>query len=327
MMQFIIADDEKKDIGFVDKNTAIDIDIGSTDDFTLSVSLSLYNAEKYKSGNYLYCIGTEYGGILADPEISTGDHTVTFTGDTFRGMLKKKVIEPSPNQPYRIVSGELNAILNTIINEHFDGIFRVSGISTGVTVSNYQFYRYCTLYDGIVAMLASVGYKLKIESKYDDNDLVIELSATPVVDYSDDVEFSQDSNIRFKIKQYTNKYNYLLAIGKGELTEREVIYLRWNNGKPVEVKSIPKGDGVKVYLFDNSGAEELLTESISKFKEINTSDTYSMTIRDDVEIDIGDIVGGRDYVTGIVIAQPVTKKIIKIGNNSQSISYEIGGND
>lgn len=326
-MQFVIADENKDDIAFVDRTAALDFDVGSTDDFTLSVSLSLFDSEKYKSGNYIYCIGTEYGGILADPEISTRDKTVTFTGDTFRGMLKKKVIEPSPNQPYRIVSGELNTILNTLINEHFDGIFKVSSISTGISVSNYQFYRYCTLYDGIVAMLASVGYKLKIESKYNDNDLVIELSATSIVDYSDDVEFSQDSNIRFKIKQYTNKYNYLLAIGKGELTEREVIYLHWNNGEPVAVSSIPKGDGVKVYLYDNSGAEELLTESISKFKEINTSDTYSMTIRDDVEIDIGDIVGGRDYITGIVIAQPVTKKIIKIANNQQSISYEIGGNE
>lgn len=326
-MQFIIADEQKKDIGFVDKNTAIDIDIGSTDDFTLSVSLSLYQAEKYKPGNYVYCIGTEYGGILDDPEISTGDHTVTFTGDTFRGMLKKKVIEPSPNQPYRIVSGELNTLINTLVNEHFGGIFTVSDISTGVTVSNYQFYRYCTLYDGIVAMLSSVGYKLKIESKYDDDDLVIELSATPIVDYSDDVEFSQDSNIRFKIKQYTNKYNYMLALGKGELTEREVIYLHWVDGLPVVVSSIPNGDDVKVYLYDNSGSEDLLADSISKFKEINTVDTYSMTIRDDVEIDIGDIVGGRDYVTGIVIAQPITKKIIKVENGSQSISYEIGGND
>lgn len=326
-MKFIIADEQKRDIGFVDKNTALDFDIGSTDDFALSVSLSLYNADKYKPGNYIYCIGTEYGGILADPEISTAENSVTFTGDTFRGMLKKKVIEPSTNQPYRIISGELNSIIGTLINEHFEGIFTVSEESTGVSVSNYQFYRYCTLYDGIMAMLASVGYKLKIESKYVDNDLIVELSATPIVDYSDDVEFSQDSHIKFKIKQYTNKYNYLLALGKGELTEREVIYLKWNDGEPVTASSIPKGDDVKVYLYDNSGSEDLLNDSISKFKEINTDDTYSMTIRDDVEIDIGDIVGGRDYVTGIVIAQPITKKIIKIVNDSQSISYEIGGND
>ena len=327
MMHFVIADENKDDIGYVDKTAALDFDVGSTDDFTLSVSLSLFDSEKYKSGNYVYCIGTEYGGILSDPEISTGDKTVTFTGDTFRGMLKKKVIEPSPNAAYRIVSGELNTVLNTLINEHFEGIFTVSGISTGVSVSNYQFYRYCTLYDGIIAMLSSVGYKLKIECKYDDNDLIVELSATPIVDYSDDIEFSQDSNVRFKIKQYTNKYNYLLALGKGELTEREVIYLSWNDGEPVVVSSIPRGDGVKVYLYDNSGSEELLKDSISKFKEINTEDTYSMTIRDNLDIDIGDIVGGRDYITGIVIAQPVTKKIIKIANESQSISYEIGGNE
>lgn len=52
-MQFIIADQNRKDIGFADKTAGLDIDIGSTDDFTLSVSLSLFNADKYKSGNLI----------------------------------------------------------------------------------------------------------------------------------------------------------------------------------------------------------------------------------------------------------------------------------
>lgn len=325
-MQFIIADQNRKDIGFADKTAGLDIDIGSTDDFTLSVSLSLFNADKYKSGNLIYCIGTEYGGILDDPEITTADNTIIFTGDTFRGMLKKKVIEPSKNSPYRMVNGEINAILKLLIDEHFENIFKVSAVSTGVTVNNFQFKRYCSLYDGITDMLSSVGCKLKLECKYYNDEVIVELSAVPVVDYSEDIEFSQNSNLRFKIKQYTNKYTYLIALGKGELMQREVIYLKWNNGSIAQVNSIVKGDKEKVYIYDNSGSEDLLTDSISKFGEINISDTYSMTIGENLDVDIGDIVGGRDYITGIAIAQPVTKKIIKITNSIQSISYEIGGN-
>ena len=192
--------------------------------------------------------------------------------------------------------------------------------------AHFQFKRYCTLYDGLIDLLSSVNYKLSIICKYVNEEFKIELSATPIVDYSSDVEFSQDSFIRFKIKQYTNKYTHLIALGKGELTDREVIYLAWNNGNISVVNSIPSGDNVRVYIYDNSSSEELQKEAKSCFKEINTEDTYSMTIGDNLDIEIGDIVGGRDYVTGIVIAQPVTRKIIKIGNKSQSISYEIGGN-
>lgn len=324
-MNFIIANENREDIGFVDKNAVLDIDIGSTDDFTLSVDLSLYAAEKYKAGNFIYSIGTEYGGILDDPEISTGDNSLLFNGDTFRGMLKKKYIEPLKNSAYRVVNGELHNIMSLLIKEHFDGIFKVSELSTDIIVNDYTFNRYCSLYEGIIDMLNSVGYRLHIESKYANEEFIVELSAVPIIDYSDDIEFSQNSNLRFKIKKYTNLYNYMLALGKGELTEREVIYLKYDNGEVIQVHSIPKGDHVKVYLYDNTSAEELLKESISKFKEININDTCSMTINDNLDLDIGDIVGGRDYITGTVIAQPITKKIIKIDSKNQSISYEIGG--
>lgn len=324
-MEFIIADENREDIGFVDKTAALDIDIGSTDDFTLSVDLSLYNAEKYKAGNFIYSIGTEYGGVLDDPETSTSANTLVFTGDTFRGRLKKKYIEPDKNSAYRIVSGEVHSVMSVLVKEQFESLYKVSDISTNISVNHYQFNRYCSLYDGLIDMLAAVGHRLHIESKYEDDRLIIELSAVPISDYSDDIEFSQNSNIKFKIKKYTNVYNYMLALGKGELTEREVIHLKNDNGVITQVSSIPKGDDVKVYLYDNTSAEELLKDSISKFREINTADTYSMTIKDNLELDIGDIVGGRDYITGAVIAQPITKKIIKINHNEQSISYEIGG--
>lgn len=325
-MDFIISDKNRVDIGFIDESVALDLDIGSTFDFELSVSLKQYDAEKYAPGNIVYCLDTEYGGILDNPLISTKDNSVTFTGDTARGILKKKIIQPPQNQAYRHISGELNSCLSELINEQFDTIFDVPNHKTGVTISNFQFDRYCTLYDGIIEMLKSVNYRLKIEFVYIDNRVAIQLSAVPIVDYSKDIEFSQDSDFQFKIQKITNKYNYLIALGSGELLDREIVILHQNNNGTVRVvNSIPKGDDVKVYVYDFSSSEALESDARKKFAEINTKDTYSMTIRENLDIEIGDIVGGRDYVTGLVIAQAVTKKIIKLNSGKCTISYEIGG--
>lgn len=325
-MNFIIADANKKDLCFLDEGASLDFDIGSTDDFQISVALDDYDPEAHIEGNILYCLGTEYGGIFNDPEISTKERKKTLTGDTFRGMLKKKYIEPPSGQDYKTISGELNACIAQLMNGAFSNtLFKVSSASTGVSVSGFQFDRYCSLLDGINKMLASKNYRLRIRAIRVSDDFFVELSATPLIDYSDDVEFSQDNDVNFKIKRVTNKYNYMIALGKGELHERQVLYFGENAGVVSQVSAIPSGDNVKVYLYDNTSTEDLAADAVKKFAEINAADEYTMTMKDDIELEIGDIVGGRDYITGLTIAQPITRKIIKYNNSKQSISYEIGG--
>lgn len=325
-MEFIIADAKKKDLCFLDDSAGLDFDVGSSDDFQFSIVLNDYDAQTHKEGNILYCIGTEYGGVFADPEISTSDNKITFTGDTFRGMLNQKYIEPSKGDDYFTISGELNACIKRLLDNAFsDKLFRISSENTGVNV-NYTFNRYCSLLDGINKMLASKSYRLSIKAVRIEDDFFVELSAVPIYDYSGDIEFSQDSDIKFRIKRVTNRYNYMIALGKGELKDRQVLYFYCNNaGNVSSVSSIPKGDNIKVYLYDNSSTEDLKGDAIKKFAEINSADEYSMTVKDDIELEIGDIVGGRDYITGMTIAQPVTRKIVKYNNKKQSISYEIGG--
>lgn len=328
MMDFIIADPDKKDLCFLDDSASLDFDVGSSDDFQFSIVLNDYDPSAHIEGNILYCLGTEYGGIFEDPEVSTKDNKKTLTGDTFRGMLKKKYIEPASGEDYFTISGELNACIKQLVDSAFsDDLFRVSEDNTGVYLSTFTFDRYCTLLDGINKMLASKSFRLSIKAVRINDDFFVELSATPVADYSNDIEFSQDNDIQFKIKKVTNKYNYMIALGKGELKDRQVLYFYCDNsGNVSSIDSIPKGDKVKVYLYDNSSTEDLTDDAIKKFSEINSSDEYSMTIKEDIELELGDIVGGRDYITGMTVAQPVTRKIIKYSNNKQTISYEIGGN-
>ena len=58
------------------------------------------------------------------------------------------------------------------------------------------------------------------------------------------------------------------------------------------------------------------------------STSFSMDVEAlDMEVEIGDIIGGRDYVTGMYAAKPIAKKIYKVSGGKVSLEYEIEGDD
>jgi hypothetical protein len=328
-MDFIITDAMLRDQGYLDSKSEIDIDVGVDNDFQLKVRLSTYDPEIYAAGNYIYCLGTEYGGRLDDPEVSTSDENISFTGDTFRGMLAKRYIEPPDGESHRYISGELNTCIAALIKNQMGAVFTASSRDTGVILENYKFDRYCSLLDGITKMLNSVEYRLNLEAVQAEDTFIVELSAMPITDYSDLIETSQDCDVNFTIKQYTNLYKYMLCLGSGELTERMVLHLHLRDDEKIElVDTFP--DGEHVYLYNDSNTEseeELLSAATDKFKDINSTDTQQMTIPDNMEAELGDVIGGRDYITGITIKERITQKIINIQNGAVNISYKIGDGD
>ena len=97
----------------------------------------------------IYIPDTEYGGIIGDMKTITKQNAIKMTGDTWRGMLGKKIIEPPSGKDYLTVSGELNSILRNLIDGRFDGLFFSPQVDTGVIIQNFQFDRYCTLLNGM----------------------------------------------------------------------------------------------------------------------------------------------------------------------------------
>ena len=58
------------------------------------------------------------------------------------------------------------------------------------------------------------------------------------------------------------------------------------------------------------------------------STSFSMDVESlGMEVEIGDIIGGRDYVTGMYAAKPIAKKIYKVSGGTASLEYEIEGDD
>ena len=46
-----------------------------------------------------------------------------------------------------------------------------------------------------------------------------------------------------------------------------------------------------------------------------------------IEVGIGDIVGGRDYLTGMYMSKPIENIIYEITNDVESITYKLEGED
>lgn len=80
----------------------------------------------------------------------------------------------------------------------------------------------------------------------------------------------------------------------------------------------------ETYDYGNSeSATELKEKGIEHLKELKSSDSVSASFSK-LDVDIGDIVGGRNRATGIVLKEPVTQEIVKIKNGIETITYKVG---
>lgn len=70
--------------------------------------------------------------------------------------------------------------------------------------------------------------------------------------------------------------------------------------------------------------KEMLVGALDKMQEFFNCDSVSIDLELEGVYDIGDIVGATEHETGVAVWQPITKKIVSISNNKESINYEIG---
>ena len=329
--QLILADQNLRDIKPV-MDADVDFAVGSDEnDYEIKIRHDRWD-ERYAYGNVFYIKNTEFGGIIGRKKINTAEDTISLYGRTWRGKLDKKIIRPPDGQDYRKVSGELNTVLNTLVTEQFNDYFVVSQADTGVTVTNYQFDRYCTFLAGITKMLKSVGYKLHIEYVQQERGQpgYVELSAVPIVDYSEQIELSQDSRLNFTFDETKNGVNHLVCLGKGELQDRQVVDLYVGKNGSIGKTQYYTGiqEVAETYEDTSSESDELEEKGREKLQELMNSTSFSMDVEAlGMEVEIGDIIGGRDYVTGMYAAKPIAKKIYKVSCGSASLEYEIEGDD
>lgn len=325
----ILADENMREICSVrDANVTVDLNGNRT--FSVQIARSNWRRELTFS-SLVYIMGTEYGGIIGEVLTDTTLDYVEVKGLTWRGRLAKKVIEPPAGSDYRKVSGELHAVMKSLIEPEFDGLFVVSGESTGVSVSNYQFERYCTLLDGLTKMLKSKGYRLQMSFRREQGEpgyLFIE--AVPIEDYSSRIELSRDCKLNYTMDDKRDGVNHLVVAGKGELQDRNVLHLYVQPDGSIGKNQYYKGlsEIAEVYENTSTETEELEETSRQKLTELMNKKTFRMDVAAlGIEVDIGDIVGGRDYLTGMYMAKPVENIVYELINGVESKTYKLEGED
>lgn len=322
-----LADSNLRELGAV-KNANISIDLNEKKEFSVQIARCNWSKDLTFS-NLIYIEGTEYGGIIGSVLTDTTLDYVEVSGMTWRGRMEKKIIQPPSGSDYKIVSGELHAVMRSLIDPEFDGMIIVSGESTGVTIGNYQFERYCTLLDGITKMLKSKGYKLQMSWKRTEGEPGYLLAeAVPIVDYSDQIELSRDCKLNYTMEDIRDGVNHLIVAGKGELQDRTVMHLYVQPDGSIGTSQYYTGINEISEVYDNTSTEteELRDKSEEKLQSVMNRKIFKMDIEKlGINVGIGDIVGGRDYLTGMYMAKPVENIVYEIIDDVASKTYKLEG--
>ena len=289
-MELIIASPDGKEIGFWNDEKELDLDVGDTNDFEITIPLEGWNTKRLGFGTQIFIPNTEYGGLIGDIQTRTKSGTVVLTGDTWRGLLTQEIIVPPTGQDYYTASGELNTIIRSLMENRYGSLFSVPITSTGVTVQNYQFERYCTLLSGIEKLLYSSNHRI-------------------VGNYADRTEFSQDCKVHFEVRDYRRGINHLICLGKGELKNRTVLNLYVQEDGSIGQTQHYKGLDHRAAIYDYSSVEDeskLQEDGIKRLKELMDYKECEVSV-DDISLEVG--------------------KILKIDNEKETVDYKLKGDE
>jgi hypothetical protein len=322
-MDLIYTDARKIDQGVLSAYS-LDLSFGedqNENDFELTIS---NNDARLEDDAVIYFEDTEYGGIIDGLKTNSESETRTYIGRTWHGLLNNKVIQPDSGADYLIVSGDANAVLGTLIARlGLSGLFKADSEPSGITITNYQFARYCLAYDGIRAMLAEFDAKLMM--RWENGS--VRLYAEKIVN---DADAALDNDVaQLIVERHGNKVNHLICLGRGELADRDVIHLYVDQfGRIGNVQYyIGLKEIAEVYDYSSAqSVDDLRINGIKHLKELRENDKVDVSVNDSSEIvyDIGDVITAHDVNSGNSGSAIVTQKIVKIQNGTVSINYKTG---
>lgn len=321
------ASKEGKEIGYLE-SVELDAEIGEgKSDFELT--LNMKDADVLHYGCRIYVPETEFGGLAEKMKVSTKTNKITWSGETWRGLLVKKILEPPENEDHIILNGELNECIEQLVGDKFGSLFIVDRENTGVTLKNHKVERFTTLYDAIMKFLGEKGYRLNITYKKPEGpeNGAVWLKAEPITDYSN-IEYSQDYDVDFDVTDNRRGINHLICAGEGQNQERIVLHLYVQKDGSIGKTQYYKGidERAALYSFTSADVTKLEEDGIKRLKELQNSKEVNVTV-DNEDFELGDIIGGYEQITGTEVRKPIIRKILKISNGKATIEYKVKGDD
>ncbi len=335
-MRITHADDTMNELRFIDILEKLDAQVSIAQDavlvdnsLALIVPESAWEQEPILIGHYLYIDGTEWGGPIEAIKHNTEENTLTLTGPTWRGMMMRKIIEPPAGEDYFTVSGEANSVIASVVGTMLGSLFAVSTENIGVSISISA--RYKQLLTTLESALEAEGLTLGIQ--FDATQGKVFLAARTVVDYSGEIDLSQDYNIEMiSTEGRLDGYNHVIALGAGELKDRDVANIyRLDDGTITDVGDDPPAwagtelDKELIYDFTNpESMDDLIQGAQDRLQEYAPKNGIELDPGDaDITLELGDIVGARDRLTGLSTSARITEKILTIDRSGIKIKTKV----
>lgn len=330
-MDFIVTDTEGREQGYLE-HIGVEVVLGTDNNFEIKIQNTQYDAKKHGKNCRFFCSGTEYGGLIRSPHPVTANNIVKLTGPTWRGILNQRAMNPLKNA-YVYLDGEANSVLSShIIKLGLSDIFSVSPEDSGINFNHYKVPLQSMLLDAFDNALEELGARIEIkyvQGDADDKGYVC-LRTVPITDHSENIEMSEDGSVKLDILDYKNGINHLICLGSGELEERQRVDLyAWPDGSIQKIPYYTGMDLIEQYYENNSvdSLEELEKEGRKKFEDLKDYKQLRISVSD-IDLELGDIVGGRERITDIYMAAPVVRKILNVsGKGRVNIEYKLRGED
>lgn len=254
--------------------------------------------------------GSEVGGYVYGIKVNTSSNEVTLKCKLWRGMLMDHIIRPPASEDYFVFDGDANDVLSAMLGDGYDGLIVASKKKSGIYISGKA--RYQDILSVYENALANVGAKINIT--FYGNKAICE--AVPIRDLSEEIHIDNDYGIPISAEDCDNGYNHIIALGQGELKERQV-YELWMmpNGVITDDTKLEKPSGIalRTFVYDYPSAEsydELKKGAFDKLLEISPSKKLEIE-QGNIDAEVGDIVSAEERITGIYMKKQITRKIIK----------------
>lgn len=289
---------------------------------TFEITIDRNSNVRLEDKALVYIEGTEYGGRVKGIGTSMDENVITYKGLTWHGILNAHVLGPDSGQDYLVLQGDAHTVLRSLIERmNLQDIFTAPMALSGINVNHQVRYEYG--YFTILSMLAASSAKLKMTYE---NGMVV-LSAKDIADYSQQDELDTTTQVSITIDQDFLPVNHLVCLGEGELKNRTVVHFYADaNGTVSTTQSLFGSDeNTLIYDYTNADRTELTEKGKEKLQELQNCNTVKADIPEGRVLDIGDVVGAIDPITGISVSTNVTYKTVVISSNGiVSVAYKVG---
>ena len=316
-MDIILANKALAEQGVIYTDYSLDFDTTDTMDYKLTATRAIY--DKLSTATYLYIPGTEYGGIIDSITHNTSDDSIIASGRSFRGLLNSKIITPDSGQDYKVVSGNLAEILDSILTENnLDYLYMIDPALTWVTLNNYQIARYCSVLYLLNALEGKTGLSLYLawSAKYH----------KVIITYRQPIDWTSKSlyvQADITTTKTSHKVNHLICLGSGELKDRMRIDLYVDTqGDISTIQSIVGADEyTQVYDYPNAkDVDDLTASGTEKLKELIADTPLEVEVKDGAYA-VGDIVGGYDDLMQIKTKATISNVVVNVENGVISYTF------